>query len=188
MGARFKGVYNIYEHGLDLFTPNKQTVTERVEIDDVNSPQVDELVGADNAAKLREDLELIEGVYPDFDRQAYLNGELAPVFFGSALNTFGVKELLDCFVQIAPEPKPVQAVERVVNPREDAFTGFVFKIHANMDPNHRDRIAFLKICSGTFERNKNYLHVRSGKQLKFSSPTAFMAEKKSVIDEVTAPC
>lgn len=82
MGARFKGVYNIYEHGLDLFTPNKQTVTERVEIDDVNSPQVDELVGADNAAKLREDLELIEGVYPDFDRQAYLNGELAPVFSG----------------------------------------------------------------------------------------------------------
>lgn len=106
MGARFKGVYNIYEHGLDLFTPNKQTVTERVEIADVNSPEVDARVGKEDAAKLREDLELIEGVYPDFDKEAYLRGELAPVFFGSALNTFGVKELLDCFVQIAPSRGP----------------------------------------------------------------------------------
>ena len=148
MGARFKGVYNIYEHGLDLFTPNKQTVTERVEIADVNSPEVDARVGKEDAAKLREDLELIEGVYPDFDKEAYLRGELAPVFFGSALNTFGVKELLDCFVQIAPEPRPIQAVERVVDPREQPFSGFVFKIHANMDPNHRSCIAFVKVCSG----------------------------------------
>ncbi len=182
IGAKFKGVYNIYEHGLDLFTPSKQTVSERVEISDVNSPEVDRLVGEEDAAKLRDDLELIEGVYPEFDSADYLRGEVAPVFFGSALNTFGVKELLDCFVKIAPSPRPVEAVERTVSPQEDGFTGFVFKIHANMDPNHRDRIAFLKICSGTFERNKNYLHVRSGKQLKFSSPTAFMAEKKSIID------
>ena len=101
MGERFKGVYNIYEQGLDLFTPSKQTVSERVEIDDVNSPLVDELVGADNASKLREDLELIEGVYPEFDTDAYLRGEMAPVFFGSALNTFGVKELLDTFVKLS---------------------------------------------------------------------------------------
>ena len=183
IGAHFKGVYNIYEHSLDLFTPNKQHVTERVEISDVNDPAVDASVGETDAKRLRDDLELIDGVYPEFDESEYLKGAVAPVFFGSALNTFGVKELLDCFVKIAPSPKPIMAVEREVRPEEPNFTGFVFKIHANMDPNHRDRIAFLKICSGRFERNRNYLHVRSGKQLKFSSPTAFMAEKKSVIDE-----
>ncbi len=104
------------------------------------------------------------------------------MFFGSAVNNFGVRELLECFVRIAPSPRPAPTATRTVEPAEPKMTGFVFKIHANMDPNHRDRIAFLKICSGTFERNHNYLHVRSGKQLKFSSPTAFMAEKKSVID------
>ncbi len=183
MGQRFKGVYNIYEHGLDLFTPSKQTISERVEISDVNSPEVDKLVGTENAAKLREDLELIEGVYPDFDKEEYLHGRLAPVFFGSALNTFGVKELLDCFVEIAPSPKPIDALERTVNPEEEAFSGFVFKIHANMDPNHRSCIAFVKVCSGKFERNMGYLHVRSGKTMRFAAPTAFMAQKKNVVDE-----
>lgn len=183
MGARFKGVYNIYEHGLDLFTPSKQTVSERVEITDVSSPEVDRLMGKADAAKLREDLELIEGVYPVFDKDKYLSGEVAPVFFGSALNTFGVKELLDCFVEIAPSPRPVEAVERKVCPEEDEFTGFVFKIHANMDPNHRSCIAFVKVCSGKFERNVNYLHVRHGKMMRFAAPTAFMAQKKSVVDE-----
>lgn len=183
IGARFKGVYNIYEHGLDLFTPSKQTVSERVEIDDVNSPQVDELIGSDDAAKLREDLEMIEGVYPEFDREDYRKGSLAPVFFGSALNTFGVKELLDCFVEIAPEPQGINAIERRVEPSEEPFTGFVFKIHANMDPNHRSCIAFVKICSGKFERNAPYRHIRLDKQLRFAAPTAFMAQKKSVVDE-----
>ncbi|MDE7181254.1 MAG: peptide chain release factor 3, partial [Muribaculaceae bacterium] len=183
MGERFKGVYNIYEHGLDLFTPSKQTVSERVEIDDVNSPVVDELVGEENAVKLREDLELIEGVYPEFDKEAYLNGEMAPVFFGSALNTFGVKELLDCFVEIAPSPRPIMAQEREVKPTEEGFTGFVFKIHANMDPNHRSCIAFVKVCSGKFERNVYYKHVRHDKQMRFAAPTAFMAQKKNIVDE-----
>lgn len=183
MGAKFKGVYNIYEHGLDLFTPSKQTISERVEIPDVNSPQVDELVGEADAAKLREDLEIIEGVYPEFEVEEYLKGELAPVFFGSALNTFGVKELLDCFVQIAPAPRPIEAVERRVDPDEEAFTGFVFKIHANMDPNHRSCIAFVKVCSGKFERNAPYRHIRLDKQLRFAAPTAFMAQKKNVVDE-----
>ena len=183
MGERFKGVYNIYEHGLDLFTPSKQTISERVEISDVNSPKVDELVGEDNAAKLREDLELIEGVYPDFDKEAYLRGESAPVFFGSALNTFGVKELLDCFVEIAPAPRPIMAQEREVRPQEEEFTGFVFKIHANMDPNHRSCIAFVKVCSGKFERNVYYKHVRHGKMMRFAAPTAFMAQKKNIVDE-----
>ncbi len=183
MGARFKGVYNIYEQGLDLFTPSKQTVSERIEISDVSSPKVDELVGEADAAKLREDLELIEGVYPEFDANDYLAGDTAPVFFGSALNTFGVKELLDCFVKIAPAPRPIQAVEREVRPEEEAFTGFVFKIHANMDPNHRSCIAFVKICSGKFERNVNYRHVRNDKMMRFAAPTAFMAQKKNIVDE-----
>lgn len=183
IGAKFKGVYNIYEGALDLFKPDKQKVTERVEITDVNDPAVDEAVGAADAAKLREDLDLIEGVYPEFDRQAYLEGKVAPVFFGSALNTFGVKELLDCFVKIAPSPKPTVAEERMINPQEENFTGFIFKIHANMDPNHRSCIAFCKVCSGKFERNANYKHVRSGKMMRFAAPTAFMAQKKSVVDE-----
>ena len=183
IGAKFKGVYNIYEHSLDLFKPDKQKVTERVEISDVSDPVVDEAVGSTDAEKLRADLELIEGVYPEFDVEEYLQGKLAPVFFGSALNTFGVKELLDCFVKIAPAPRPVKAEERLIEPSEDAFTGFVFKIHANMDPNHRSCIAYVKVCSGKFERNVNYRHIRSNKQMRFAAPTAFMAQKKSVVDE-----
>ena len=183
IGARFKGVYTTYGKRLDLFTPSKQTVTERVEIDDINSPEIDERVGADDASRLRDDLELIEGVYPDFDTDAYLRGEVAPVFFGSALNTFGVKELLDTFVRIAPAPQPIEAVERTVRPEEDQFSGFLFQIHSNMDPNHRSSLAFVKICSGKFERNVYYHHVRQDKQMRFAAPTAFMAQKKSVVDE-----
>ncbi|MEL6358083.1 MAG: EF-Tu/IF-2/RF-3 family GTPase, partial [Bacteroidota bacterium] len=121
-----------------------------------------------------------------FDQEAYRTGDLSPVFFGSAINNFGVKELLDCFVEIAPPPLPRPTEERPVEPNEDKFTGFVFKIHANMDPRHRDRIAFLRVCSGTFERNTNYLHVRQGKKLKFANPTSFMAAKKEVVDEAFA--
>ena len=141
------------------------------------------ITGERAAGKLREDLELIQGVYPSLDRQEYLDAHVAPVFFGSALNNFGIRELLDCFIEIAPAPLARETEERPVRPEEEKFTGFVFKIHANMDPNHRDRIAFVKICSGIFKRNTNYLHVRNGKMLKFSTPTAFMASKKSVIDE-----
>jgi len=183
IGAKFKGVYNIYEHSLDLFTPDKQKVSERVEIDDINDQRIDEAVGEDDAAKLRDDLELIEGVYPEFDVHTYLDAKVAPVFFGSALNTFGVKELLDCFVKIAPAPKPIEALERRIRPEEDTFSGFVFKIHANMDPNHRSCIAFVKICSGRFERNAPYRHIRSGKTMRFAAPTAFMAQKKNIVDE-----
>ena len=173
IGEKFKGVYNIYEKGLDLFTPNKQRVTERIEIDDINDPAIDENIGEADASKLREDLDLIEGVYPEFDVESYLNAKVAPVFFGSALNTFGVKELLDCFVKIAPSPKPIQAVERTVVPTEPAFSGFVFKIHANMDPNHRSCIAFVKVCSGKFERNVNYKHMRTGKMMRFLCSNGF---------------
>ena len=183
MGQRFKGVYNIYEEGLNLYTPSKQVVTESVEFKDINNPELEKYIGSEDASKLRADLELIEGVYPEFNVSDYLAGNLAPVFFGSALNNFGVKELLDCFVKIAPSPKPVQAVEREVHPEEENFSGFIFKIHANMDPNHRSCIAFVKVCSGKFERNANYKHVRNGKLMRFSSPTAFMAQRKSTVDE-----
>jgi peptide chain release factor 3 len=185
-GQRFKGVYNIYEEKLDLYTPSKQTVTESIEFKDINSTDLEKHIGDNLASKLREDIELIEGVYPELDHEAYLNGEIAPVFFGSALNNFGVRELLNCFVKIAPSPRPVQAVERIVKPEEGAFTGFIFKIHANMDPNHRSCIAFVKICSGKFERNVYYKHVRFDRQMRFSSPTAFMAQKKETVDEAYA--
>ncbi len=181
-GTRFKGVYNIYEQQLNLFTPNKQVVTERVTVD-INSTDLEAHVGEANAAKLRQDLELIDGVYEPFDHQAYLDGQLAPVFFGSALNNFGVQELLNCFVKIAPSPRPTQAVERTVNPDDDRFTGFIFKITANIDPNHRSCIAFCKVCSGRFQRNEPYYHVRLDKTLRFSSPTQFMAQRKSTIEE-----
>jgi len=184
IGAKFKGVYDIYDRNINLFKPDKQHVTERVEISDINDPAIDAAVGETDAEQLRADIELIDGVYPAFDVNEYLSGKTAPVFFGSALNTFGVKELLDCFVRIAPAPKPTQAIERIVKPEEEKFTGFVFKIHANMDPNHRSCIAFVKVCSGIFRRNENYKHVRTGKFYRFSAPTAFMAQKKEIIDEV----
>ena len=184
-GARFKGVYNIYEHNLNLFAPDKQKVTEKVEVD-VNSTDLEAHVGEKNAAKLRSDIELIDGVYPAFDRDTYLAGDVAPVFFGSALNNFGVKELLDCFVEIAPSPRPTQAIERNVEPKEPKFTGFIFKITANIDPNHRSCIAFCKVCSGKFVRNTPYQHVRLGKTVRFSSPVQFMAQRKSTIDEAYA--
>ena len=181
-GQRFKGVYNIYEQQLNLFTPNKQRVTEKVEVD-INSNDLDEQVGAEFAEQLRNDLELVNGVYPDFDVEAYRRAEVAPVFFGSALNNFGVQELLDCFVEIAPSPRPTKAEERVVEPTEPKFTGFIFKITANIDPNHRSCIAFCKVCSGKFQRNQPYLHVRNGKTMRFSSPTQFMAQRKSTVEE-----
>ena len=183
-GQTFKGVYNLYEHNINLFTSDQRQTADAstVEIDDIASTQLDELVGGKFAAQLRNDVELVEGVYEPFDREEYLKGHLAPIFFGSAINNFGVRELLECFIRIAPSPRPSTTQTRTVMPDEPKLTGFIFKIHANMDPNHRDRIAFLKICPGVFERNRNYLHVGSGKMLKFSAPTAFMAEKKSVID------
>jgi peptide chain release factor 3 len=181
-GMRFKGVYNIYEKQLNLFTPNKQRVTEKVSVN-INSTQLDEHVGEREAEQLRNDLELIDGVYSEFEVDGYRSAEVAPVFFGSALNNFGVQELLDCFVKIAPPPQPTQAEEREVLPTEHKFSGFIFKITANIDPNHRSCIAFCKVCSGKFVRNQPYLHVRMDKTVRFSSPTQFMAQRKSTIEE-----
>ncbi len=185
MGSTFKGVYNFYEQNIQLYHASKQTVSESIAVD-VDSSDLEDKLGNRDAAKLREDMELINGVYEPFNKELYLDGLLAPVFFGSALNNFGIKELLDCFVDIAPSPRPTQAIERKVVPNEPNFSGFIFKIHANMDPNHRSCIAFVKICSGKFERNANYKHIRQGKMMRFSSPTAFMAQKKETVDEAYA--
>ena len=181
-GQRFKGVYNIYEQQLNLFTPNKQRVTEKVAVD-IKTAELDEMVGEREAQQLRDDLELVDGVYPTFEEEDYRAGVVAPVFFGSALNNFGVQELLNCFVDIAPSPRPTKAEERMVLPEEPKFTGFIFKITANIDPNHRSCIAFCKVCSGKFVRNQPYLHVRQEKTVRFSSPTQFMAQRKSTVDE-----
>ncbi len=184
MGYDFKGIYNIWEQKLNLFSgDNKQIVSEGMEFDDLSNSKLDEIIGETAAETLREEVELVTEVYPTFNHQKYLEGNLQPVFFGSALNNFGVKELLDAFIEIAPEPQPKKAEERLVDSKETTLTGFVFKIHANMDPKHRDRLAFVKIVSGIFKRNTPYLHVRNNKKVKFSSPNAFFAEKKEIVDE-----
>ncbi|TXD49414.1 peptide chain release factor 3 [Polaribacter sp. IC073] len=184
MGYDFKGIYNIWEKKLNLFSgDNKTTISDGIEFDDLSNPELDKIIGEKAAETLREEIELISEVYPNFNRDEYLSGSLQPVFFGSALNNFGVKELLEAFIEIAPSPQPKKAEERLVDSKEEKLTGFVFKIHANMDPKHRDRLAFIKIVSGTFKRNSPYLHVRTGKKVKFSSPNAFFAEKKEIVDE-----
>lgn len=183
MGYDFQGIYNIWEKNINIFTgDSRRDIEETISFDDLSNPELEKIIGEKPAQKLRDELELVAEVYPEFDRNEYLNGNLQPVFFGSALNNFGVRELLDCFIEIAPAPRPKESDTRLVNPNENKFSGFVFKIHANMDPKHRDRLAFVKIVSGTFEKNKPYLHVRHGKNLKFSSPNAFFAEKKEVVD------
>ena len=184
MGYHFKGVYNIRDKHLHVFSAeNKQKVSEGIRFEDIQHPDLDQVIGKDMADHLRDDMEIVREIYPAFDRELYLKGEQQPVFFGSALNNFGVKELLDCFIDIAPSPRPQAAEERMVSPDEDKMTGFVFKIHANMDPNHRNRLAFVKIVSGTFKRNTPYYHVRLNKRLKFSSPNSFFAAKKQIVDE-----
>ena len=184
MGQRFKGVYDLLDSKLNLISgTDKQRVQDTIEITDLDDPKLNENIGQEDADLLREEVELVNGVYPELDLQDYLDAKIAPVFFGSALNNFGVKEMLDQFIKIAPQPRGATTEERDIDPLDDKFTGFVFKIHANIDPNHRNRIAFLRITSGKFERNKGYKHVRSGKDLRFSGPTSFMAQKKEVIEE-----
>lgn len=183
MGGDFKGVYNLYNKSIISFSPNqKATENDLIPMPDLSVPALEEMIGETDAAQLREDGELIMGVYEDFDKNAYLAGELAPVFFGSAVNNFGIKDMLDTFVEIAPNPRPRMTDEREVLPGEDKFSGFVFKIHANIDPKHRDRLAFLRVCSGRFERNKFYQNIRAEKKLRFNNPYAFLASDKEVID------
>lgn len=184
MGDRFKGVYNIYDKNLNLFQANKtKREKEIISIKNLDDPMLNDIIGDAFASELREELEIVDGVYDEFDRSRYLNGKVAPVFFGSAVNNFGVQELLDTFIRISPSPMGREADVRVIQPSDTKFSGFVFKIHANLDPKHRDRIAFLRIVSGRFERNKFYHHVRLDKNFKFPNPTSFMAQDKSVIED-----
>lgn len=181
MGSRFKGVYLLHDNSLNLFEADKtKKAAEYIAINDLSSQQLHDIVGETDANQLRDDVELINGVFEPFDADLYEEGLLAPVFFGSALNNFGVKEMLDTFVTIAPSPRPRATNVRDILPSEPKMTGFIFKIHANLDPNHRDRIAFLRVCSGVFERNKFFIHARSEKKIRFSNPYTFLADSKEV--------
>lgn len=181
MGARFKGVFLLHNQSLNLFEADKtKKAADYISIENLNDARLDTIIGKADADQLREDVELINGVFEPFDKELYEEGLLAPVFFGSALNNFGVQEMLDTFVDIAPSPKSRLTDVRKVEPLEEKMSGFVFKIHANLDPNHRDRIAFLRICSGTFERNAFYIHPRTGKKMRFSNPYTFLADSKEV--------
>ncbi len=182
-GKDFKGVYSLYDKSLLLFNANqKATAEDSVQIDNLDDPLLNSLVGEKDADQLRDDASLIDGVYGNFDNEAYLSGIKAPVFFGSAINNFGVKELLDTFIRISPEPRSRDTTARHVDVQEDKFSGFIFKIHANLDPKHRDRIAFLRVCSGKFERNKYFHHVRLDRDVRFSNPYSFLARDKDVIE------
>lgn len=184
MGKEFKGVYNLFNNSLNLFTASQKSIEENtVPIADISDTLLDEKVGERDAAQLREDVELLSGVYGDLNVKDYLDGKIAPVFFGSAVNNFGVKELLDTFIQIAPQPLGRNTDVRRIEPEEKKFTGFIFKIHANLDPRHRDRIAFLRVCSGKFSRNTYYKHCRLSKDVRFSNPYSFLAREKDIIEE-----
>ena len=183
-GKDFKGVYDLHNKGLRLFTPNTKASDEDViSISELSSGVLNEKLGERDADILREDVELIDGVYGELDVDTYLGGDVAPVFFGSAINNFGVKEMLDSFIRIAPAPRDRETNQRKVAVSEEKFSGFIFKIHANLDPKHRDRIAFLRVCSGRFERNKYFHHVRLDKDVRFSNPYSFLAREKNVVDD-----
>ena len=183
-GKDFKGVYDIHNKNLILFTPNTKAEDEDVlEIHDLNNKLLDNKIGERDANLLREDIELLDGVYGQLNKEDYLAAKIAPVFFGSAVNNFGVKDMLDIFITIAPTPLNRQTSVREVRANEDKFSGFIFKIHANLDPKHRDRIAFMRICSGRFERNTYYHHVRLDKDVRFSNPYSFLARSKDVIED-----
>ncbi|MDN3516182.1 peptide chain release factor 3 [Aquisalimonas lutea] len=183
MGKGFKGVYHLYNEAVHLFTPTHGGRVQQGEIiQGLDNPRLDELFGSD-ADELREEIELIRGASNAFDKEAYLRGELTPVFFGSAINNFGIQELLEDFVTHAPEPQPREARERTVDPREEKLTGFVFKIQANMDPNHRDRVAFMRVCSGRFQRGMKLRHVRLGKDVKIPNAITFMAADRDQAED-----
>ena len=183
MGKRFRGTYNLYRKQLFLFTPGEETRSGGgLLITDLNDPRLDELLGT-QAEELRADIELLEGAANPFEPEEYLKGNQTPVFFGSAINNFGVQEMLDAFVEQAPPPRPRETTTREVSPYEEPFSGFVFKIQANMDPAHRDRIAFLRICSGKFTRGMKLRHHRIGKDVTIANATIFMAQDRSNVEE-----
>ena len=183
-GKDFKGVYDLSEKNLVLFAANtKAEVEDTFVIEDLGDPILEAKIGETDAKHLRDDVELIEGVHGELNVEDYLQGKVAPVFFGSAVNNFGVREMLNTFIRIAPTPRSRETSVREVEVGEDKFSGFIFKIHANLDPKHRDRIGFMRVCSGRFERNKYYRHVRLDKDIRFSNPYSFLARSKDVIED-----
>ena len=182
MGSRLKGVYHLIDGEVHLFEPGKNFTRQDSTILKLDDPELERRIGAEMLKELRDELELVEGAAPSFDLEAYLAGRQAPVFFGSGVNNFGVQMLLDFFVEHAPPPKSHATTGRVVEATEDHMTGFVFKIQANMDPNHRDRVAFMRICSGRYEHGMKALQVRTGKELKFANALTFMASDREIVD------
>jgi len=182
MGKRFKGVYHLHNETVHFFSPSHGgKVQEGEVVEGLDNPKLKEILG-DMTDELRDELELVQGASNAFDKEAYLAGELSPVFFGSAINNFGVAELLDDFVSYAPGPQARPTVTRVVEPGEDAFTGFAFKIQANMDPQHRDRVAFVRICSGSFQKGMKLRHVRLGKDIRISDALTFLAADRGHVE------
>lgn len=182
MGVSFRGVYNLVHNSFSFYKANKQYIEDDVKsFDGINDPELLKIFGSD-AKKFKDDVDLVDGVYEPFDKKDYLDGSLAPVFFGSALNNFGIRELLDTFVELAPQPIPRETTKGFIEPTDDKFSGFVFKIHANIDPKHRDRMAFVRICSGKFERNTYYHHVRLNRDMKFPNPASFLAQSKTLVE------
>ena len=183
MGKTFRGVYNIYRKEIVLFRPGEaRRPQDTITINDLSDPKLDEILGF-QAQELRDDLELLAGAASPFDHEHYLKGNQTPVFFGSALNNFGIQELLDAFVELSPPPTPRPTETRLVSPYEPDFTGFAFKIQANMDPAHRDRIAFVRICSGKFNRGMKVMHHRLGKEITLANATIFMAQDRQNVEE-----
>ncbi|BCX82579.1 peptide chain release factor 3 [Methylomarinovum caldicuralii] len=183
MGQRFKGVYHLEEDAVHLFDArHRDRVVKGEIIEGLDNPLLDERLG-EQVGELREEIELVRGASHPFDHAAYLQGRQTPVFFGSAINNFGVLELLDAFAKYAPPPRPRAALERVVSPDEPRFSGFVFKIQANMDPQHRDRIAFLRICSGSYRKGMKLYHVRLGKQITVANAMTFQAASRQHVEE-----
>lgn len=183
MGKTFKGVYNILQKNIHLFTPGQETREQQgLTIENLDDPRLDELLG-NQADQLREDIELLEGAANPFEYEHYRNASQTPVFFGSAINNFGVHELLNGFVDMAPPPGPRETVSRNVTPQEESFSGFVFKIQANMNPAHRDRIAFLRVCSGKFSRGMKVRHHRIEKDITLANATIFMAQDRANVEE-----
>ncbi|MCB9988985.1 MAG: peptide chain release factor 3 [Rhodospirillales bacterium] len=184
MGRDFKGCYDLLNDQLILFERSKgEEITEGVQCSGLDDPKLDELLPAHQVEKLREDVEMVRGLCKPFDRQSYMEGHLTPVYFGSAVNNFGVNELLQGIGTFAPPPQPQKAEERMIDPGEPKVTGFIFKIQANMDPKHRDRIAFTRICSGKFKKGMKLKHVRSGKILTMHNPQMFLAQDRETAEE-----
>ena len=183
MGKRLKGVVDLRDEMVHLYDPQHGgRIAEGERIQGLENPRLDEAIG-DMASELREEVELVRGASHAFDLDAYLRGEQTPVFFGSAINNFGVEELLDAFAEYAPPPKVRAAEQREVDPGEGRFTGFVFKIQANMDPAHRDRVAFLRVCSGSYRKGMKMKHVRIGKTVQVANAITFQADERSQVDE-----